>query len=589
MLQSRFVISSAAATLNLVLLTATATSAERAASDVLPPSTVIFAEIRHPQRVLDAVYNDELVRRFESLPQVREAMEKKPYLDFKAGVAIVESQMALPWRKLVAQALGGGVSVAVDGKTKGVSLLARGADKSIHAKLLETLANLASFDAKSKDKPDPVKRDEYRGIKVYKVDKSYFAVVEDWLIVTNNDDFGKEIVAGFLDKPEKSLANDAQFAKGRESAGPDAAAWAYIHTTAIRDAGLAKKAFGGQAENPLAELLFGGILGTLKHTPFVALHADGANGRLRLEASAPYDQAWLKDGREYFFGADGKGAAPPTLKIDDTILSVSSFRDISGMWLRAGDLFDERMNEELTKADSGLTTLFGGKDFGEDILGAIKPELQLVIARQSFADAKSAPAIKLPAFGLVAELKDPAKMQPELRRTFQSMIGFLNIVGAMNGQPQLDLDMEKTDTAQFVTANYIADPTAKEGEPAKVNYNFSPSVAFVGGRFVIASTKALAHALATASPIDRTTTESDRVVNADGLVELGPLRDILADNRQQLVTQNMLKEGHTKEEAERDVGVLLELIGWLDRMEFSMETTQNELRITLDTIMKKAE
>jgi hypothetical protein len=558
---------------------------ERAASDLLPQSTVIYAEIHQPRDVLNAIYDHELVGRIESLDNVREAMEKKPYLDFKAGLAIVESQMGMPWRKLAAHALGGGVAIAVDGKTKGAVVLARATDKSIHAKLLETLANLASFDAKAKGNPDPVKSAEFRGIKVYTVDKSRFAVVDDWLIVTNNDDLGKQIVERCLYKKEDSLTSYEQFAKARGSAGASPTAWAYVDTRTLRDAGLAKKTFGGHAENPLAELFFGGILAALKETPYVALRLDGWDGRVRIAASAPYDHAWSKDGREFFFGPDGKGVAPPTLTVDGTILSVSSFRDISGMWLRAGDLFDERMNEELTKADSGLTTLFGGKDFGEDILGAIQPELQLVVARQSFEDSAAAPIIKLPAFGLVTQLKDPAKMQPELRRTFQSMVGFLNIVGAMNGQPQLDLDMEKTDAAQFVTASYIPDPNAKPGAGAKVNYNFSPSIAFVGSRFVVASTKAFAHALASANPLERTSNEGQRTVNTDGVVVAAALRDILTDNRQQLVAQNMLREGHTKEEAERDVGVLLELIGWLDRLEFSMDTTQNELRLSLDTIM----
>ena len=57
-------------------------------------------------------------------------------------------------------------------------------------------------------------------------------------------------------------------------------------------------------------------------------------------------------------------------------------------------------------------------------------------------------------------------MQPELRRTFQSLIGFLNIVGAMNGQPQLDLDMEKSEAAQFVTASYLPDPDCQR--PARL-------------------------------------------------------------------------------------------------------------------------
>ena len=197
-------------------------------------------------------------------------MEKKEYLDFKAGVAIVELQMGLPWRKIVGQATGGGVVVALDAKTQGVVVLARATDKTTQAKLIETLANLATLDAKNKGNPDPVTTVDYRGIKAYAVDKSKFAVVDDWLVVTNKDELGKQIIDRLLDKPKESLAADAQFAKAHAAVSASTTAWAYVNTAALRDAGLAKELFGGQAENPLIELLVGGILSTLQQTPYVA-------------------------------------------------------------------------------------------------------------------------------------------------------------------------------------------------------------------------------------------------------------------------------------------------------------------------------
>jgi hypothetical protein len=159
----------------------------------------------------------------------------------------------------------------------------------------------------------------------------------------------------------------------------------------------------------------------------------------------------------------------------------------------------------------------------------------------------------------------------------------------MDGQPQLDLDMEKSDTVQFITSSYIADPKAKDGQAAKINYNFSPSIAFAGNRFVVASTKAMAHALAAARPTDQPAAEAGRVTNTDAVVRFDTLEEILADNRGQLVAQNMLNEGHTKEEAERDVGVLLALVGWLDHLDFAMDTTQSELRLSLDLALKPIE
>jgi hypothetical protein len=208
------------------------------------------------------------------------------------------------------------------------------------------------------------------------------------------------------------------------------------------------------------------------------------------------------------------------------------------------------------------------------------------VVRQAFAEGQPAPAIKLPAFALVAELKDSAKMQPELRRTFQSLIGFLNVVGTMNGQPQLDLDMEKSDAMQLVTASYLPDQNAKDPAGLKINYNFSPSIAFAGSRFVVSSTKELAKTLATAKAADRPSADSTRVVNTNAVLHFDPLREILADNRGQLVAQNMLSEGRTKEEAEKAIGVLLELVGWFDRAAVTLDTTQSELRLSLDIGIK---
>lgn len=573
----------------LVLLSSAAPMAladERTAPEILPPSTAIFAEIRQPQDLLNTIYDHKLIRHIEELDQVRSAMEKKEYLNFKAGVAVIESQMGLPWRKIIGQAVGGGVAFAVDTKTRGVVILARSADDATPSKLIEILANLASLDAKNKGNPDPIKTNEYRGIKTYSIDKGKFAAAAGWLLITNNDELGKQIIDSILDTPKESLAADAQFAKAHAAPSASTTAWAYVNTAAIRDAGFAKKLFTGQADNPLAELIFGGLLSTLEHTPYVTFGLEVSDRQLRLSASAPYDRAWAGESREYYFGPQGKGAAPPQLSVDGMIACVSSYRDVSAMWQRAGDLLNEKTNEELAKADSSLSTLFSGKDFGEDILGAFRPDGQIVVARQEFAKDQPTPAIKLPAFGLVAEMKDPAKMQPELRRIFQSLIGFLNIVGAMDGQPQLELDMEKTDAGQFVTASYLPNAQVKDSPGLKINYNFSPSIAFAGSRFVVASTKALTHTLATAKATDRLQDDVAAVINTDGVLLFDTLQEILSDNRGQLIAQNMLNEGHTKEEAEKKIDVLLKVVGYFDRLVLSLDTTPSELHLSFDVGLK---
>ena len=556
--------------------------AERTAADLLPESTVVYVELTQPQELVTTLLSHPLRAQFEGLDVIRSAMEKKPYLDFKAGVAFVESQMGMPWHKILQQVAGGEIIFAIDAKTQGVALLVRGMEETSQAKLMEILTKLAKNDATSKGNADPVKSGEYRGLQAFAVNNAKFVTFDRWLVVSNKDELSKQIVDRWLDSPASSFAKDAQFSAARQKLAAGNTAWAYVNTAALREAGIAKKLYKGQADNALAELLFGGILSSLQHTPYVTMSLRIAQDKLESVVSAAHDRSWAGESREYFFGPQGQGHAPATLLANEALLTVSAYRDISGMWLRAGDLFNEKTNEELAKADNVLTTLFGGKDFGEDILGTLRPEIQVIVARQSFSQNQPTPAIKLPAFALVSDLKEPEKMQPELRRTFQSLIGFLNITGAMNGQPQLELDMEKSESLQLVTSRYLPDPKAKDPLGLKINYNFSPSIAFAGKRVVIASTQELARQLAVAKASDTNSAGDNQVTNTDVALRFSSLREVLEDNHGQLVAQNMLKEGQTKEEAELAIKTLLELVGWFDRATLRMGTTDQELRLTLD-------
>jgi hypothetical protein len=501
-------------------------------------------------------------------------------------VAIVEAQIGLPWPKLLAQSAGGGIVLAIDAPTRGVALLVRATDDATQMKLIETLTSLVRQDAANKGGPDPVKSGEYRSIRAYALDRAKYAVFDRWLVVTNQDELGKQIVDRWLDSTPGSLADDDSFRRAKAAAAGQALAWGYVSTTMVRKSGVAQQLFGGKADNPAAEVLLGGLLSTLQHTTHLTASLTLDANRLILEVSSPLDRAWAGEARAHFFGADGTGTAPALPLADPLLLAVGAYRDLSSMWLRAGDLFDEKTNEELAKADSGLTTLFGGKDFGEDILGALRPEIQLVAVRQAFAAGQPAPAIKLPAFALSAALKDPARMQPELRRTFQSLIGFLNIVGAMNGQPPLDQEMEKSETGQIIIARYLPDPNAKDPGALKINYNFSPTIAFEGERFVVSSSEQLARRLVASTATARPADDAGRVTNTDAAFRFDVLRDVLSDNRPQLVAQNMLSEGHTKEEAEKEIGMLLELLGWLDAATLRLDSTARDLRLSVSVTIK---
>jgi len=55
----------------------------------------------------------------------------------------------------------------------------------------------------------------------------------------------------------------------------------------------------------------------------------------------------------------------------------------------------------------------------------------------------------------------------------------------------------------------------------------------------------------------------------------------LNDNREQLIANNMISDGHTREEAERQIGILMEVLALFREASFDLKTTDGQLKIEL--------
>ncbi|MCA9162250.1 MAG: hypothetical protein KDA62_04695, partial [Planctomycetales bacterium] len=560
-----------------------------------PDTTLLYVEITEPEAIVDSLLNHALRAPLEALPQIQKARESKPFFQFRAGVALVEAKLLRTWRELVQST--DSISLAVDRATGGAVLMIRYDDEQTATQIAETIASLAKLDASGKGRPNPVKSAKHREITMYSTNEAHFAGHGPWLVVANNERLPREVLDRILNDESSKLIESDGFLAARKSVPADAVAWAYLDLATVRSGPDGEKLAAGRAENPLAELIAGGVLDNLTRAPYAAASLEFNTHRARLQFTLPHDAGQVAESRQYYFGPSGAGQAPPLLAAEGRILAISMYRQFSEMWLRAGDLYDDNVNDEIAKAESNLTTLFSGKDFGEDILGAFGPESQLIVARQSFADDQPRPAIQLPAFALAFRLNDPATMQPELRRTFQSLVGFLNIVGVMNGQPQLDLDMEKTEATQIVSASYLP-PTDTDnplpGGGAKINYNFSPTVAFSGDRFVLASTTGLARELiASSNRPAKPTADTDSkatdaapsdtaTINTAAQLNFAELLAILEANREQLIAQNMLSDGNSREEASAQIDALFTLLSRGRQATLRLDQPAGALRLSLD-------
>ncbi|MBL8815875.1 MAG: hypothetical protein JNL58_07575 [Planctomyces sp.] len=548
-------------------------SDDRTGADVFPASSVFYAEMTRVSGDITTVLNHPVAERVVQHAGWAKVEESQPWKNFIAGRTFFELQMGGPWDKVVDGLTAGGVYIAYDRQTDGLVILVKAASPEamevFRSKVLE-LGRLGK-------KVDPEK-DSYRDLAIYRLDNAAAVVSGPWLLISNKPELGRFVVDRLLKvETEQSevLASNETFRAAATGKPKELSAWAWAGLASLREDEKFLEGLNNKSENPLAELLVGGLQSNVLHAPYVTAEIRLPETGPEFSVAMPASSDWIPEERQWYFGPELSGAAPGLPEAPETLLAIGTWRDVSEMWLRAGDLFDEQMNDQLANADSTLTTLFAGKDFGEDILGSFEPQMGIIVTRQSFEDVLPAPAIRLPAFAFVMELRDPETMTRELRRTFQNMIGFFNVVGAMEGRPQLEMDIDKFENGEMLTSAYVPEDDVAKSTSADLIFNFSPSIGFSGKRCVIASTRSLASALTQS----RTTTPAIDQVNSYVSFQVPVLRDVLNDNREQLISQNMLEQGNSRSTAEDQISLLLEVVSCFRDVALKMGHSDGMIRI----------
>lgn len=546
-------------------------------ASLFPPTTYLYAELSKPVELISTLFDHPLVDEIVALPPYQLATQSPQYQQFLAGRGMVESQIGMPWREGLETLFANGATVGVDAASgNAFCVVIHGKDSESMKRMFDNALSFAKMNPK-------IEYGSYRDVGAFRIDGNRIAVIEDRMLLTNSSDLGKQVIDRILDGGD-SLADNERFQQALAERDERSAGWGFVDVEFVRGTGEVDQVIAERINNPVGELLLGGIQSTLQETPFASVELLADVQTLGLKLRMPFQREWIPEEREYFFGPSGQGRGPAIPELNDTLFTLSTHRDFSEMWLRAGDLFNADINDGFAKADATLTTFFAGRDFGEDILGGFKSEAAFIATRQDFSTVTPTPTIKLPAFALIFELKQPEKMTRDLRRNFQNLIGFLNVVGAMNGQSQLEMDMERIDEdVQLVTSEYVPEEDEVDSTDAKILYNFSPSIGFSGERFVVASTADMARKLAVVPRPDPASIAD----NTHAVLRANTLRDVLADNQEQLIAQNMLEDGNTREEAEAIIDLLLQVVSYFEDASLRLGSRRDQLEAELQVRVRE--
>lgn len=523
---------------------------------LLPDSTLAVVTIDSPRTVLDGLLAPEYYEPLVALKAVDKALHAPALTRLKQLVGLLEARLDTSWQDALRTITGGGITLAFDAKRQAAILIVRSEDSALLKKLNDTLSDLIEVHARSQGNRSPSDAKEYRGVRTWSFGPGeQHAIVGDMLVISNQGEALRAVLDLHADRSAAGLAGKAAFTQARRQAGTGNLAWAMVDIEALRQLPKVAAALAKKSDNPGQEMLFGGVADALRTARYAtaSLRLDGK--KLRLQAELPRNSSEIASNRRWWFASSGSDGDAAVLEPKNALANLTIDHDFAGMWAAREELFSERVNAGLTQADTGLGLFFSGRDFGPEVLAKLAPRWQFVAVRREFPASQPIPAIKLPAMALVIETKDDA-FADELFLAFQNAVGIINLQGIQTGRPQLLLDGKEYHGAKIRLAHYLP-PRETPKDNARLEYNFNPTAARIGSRFVIGTTYELACELVDLlqKPVAARSSDQNTSLEIDG----GQLRAAFEDNRDLLVSRAMLSSGDDKKAAQKQVDSLLDL------------------------------
>ncbi|MCU0721464.1 MAG: hypothetical protein MUC83_17270, partial [Pirellula sp.] len=329
-------------------------------ADWLPKSTIAYLELTPAETFLDHPVRKQIrksaaFRTIWSHPNLTQA---------RVGLTAIEFALGEKIDSILKKVNYGGMHVAFDTETQGLVLLARTESEEWLEEYLQKLKDLARSDAKSKNQPNPIEEKTYRDIPGSKFQEAIVAPLGPWLMLTNKPDLAKATIDRYLDSSLDTLATNEAFKKFNKKAletndsasslTEDQASQVigrlFVDLETLRSAGVAKELLSPDRKDFGAELLLGGLLASLQKSKSASGELAMTPTGLSLNAQLPIESESLQESHTFFVGPNHNGLAPPVVNVPGAVASVGAYRDISQLWLNAGDLFDQAVNDQLAQA-----------------------------------------------------------------------------------------------------------------------------------------------------------------------------------------------------------------------------------------------
>ncbi len=547
------------------------------AADPLPPraawipsNAVFVGELPHPKPLLDLATDKRLLKAVEASPVFQQRSAQAGFQMLRGVVNILQWKLNTDWQTGLHKLLDGGVTLALfpDG---GRLLVVDAQDAHLLKNLNETIYGFVKGDAGKGNAQRRVASKEYEGVTQWTFGNGEaHAILEDRLLLADREATLHAALDLRSGKRGESLAQSARYNAARQAVDASAAGFVFVDLATVKQVPNIKRAIE-QEQNPMATLLFAPLTDALKGSTWLAaklgVERDG------IELTATVDRTSGESALTAFARPPAGEGVLPNLSVPRQIAGLSFYRDLRGFYTAKDQLFPERTSG-LIFFENMMGIFFSGRDLTNEVMAQFRPEIRFIVAAQEYDPAIGTPMVRFPGFAIVFRARDAKEFGEVIEEAWQKAVGIMNVGNGQKGLPGLVIDRDVHDGTRYSFAYYSTSRIdEKDRTRLPAQYNVRPALAKLKDSIIISSSDGLTKDL-----IDAIKKEADRPAkaiagtNTLAKLDLVELNALLTANRPNLVRQNMVEKGNSKEKAEGEIGGLLAIAQRLGQARLTIDS-----------------
>jgi len=568
---------------SVALLVAATFAAENVppANRWIPKDAVIAVELTRPKAVLEMLTGEKTTAAITRLPLYKQLTSQPKFQEFVNIIRFMELSLGTDWRTAAAKLTGGGITFAILPEGDGAAvLIVEAQDAEMLEKLHGLLLNQARTEAGNAGQSERVASKEYDGVTAWTFNggQEAHAIIDSRLVLSNKPEGLRAVLRLRSGGEGESLASNKAYRAARRAAGSKTIARAFVNLKPLMEIPDMAKLLDQERSNPLAALMFSGIVEAVRGSSWLSLGLNIDHQSLSLRISADGVAETTGDAAFALPGADGEGA-PGNLRVPRRLAAMSLYRDLHEFYASKDELFPERTSG-LIFFENMMGIFFSGRDLTSEVLAQTEPGIRLVVAEQEYDAEVGTPQVKLPGFAVVFKLREPEQFKMVVEEAWQKAVGLINFTRGQQAMPGLIIERPVQGNTTFTTA-YFSSVDVEDKAKLDQRFNFRPSVAMPGEYLILSSTDGLARDIIDALESEKA---SEPIVGTNSAVEFDGVQiaSILRENRGTLVLGDMVNKGKTREQSEAGIDLMITLVDLLKQLKLSIGTEEGLTRGLLE-------